>query len=149
MNVSEFREKIKSNVTLQIGGKDYEVRQVIRFKFDDGIYYIKCFLNNGYVLADDLDENSFILVRETTTPFEPPFPKELEFLGTKFNFLYEAHAIAEETWGEEIFEKGKSERFWDYQSENGKYLSLGVIDSTNQRLDFYGEIIPATDLRFK
>jgi len=149
MNVSEFREKINPNSALQIDDNNYTIRQVIRFRFDDGTYYIKCFLNDGYVLADDLDENSFILVEEIKTPFNQPFPKNLEFKGIKFNFVYEAHAIAEEIWGEEIFKKGESERFWDYQSEDDHYLSLGIVDSTNQRLDFYGKIIPADDLSFK
>jgi len=149
MNVSEFRDKISPEAILQINGNEYTVRQVIRFRFDDGTYYIKCFLNDDYVLADDLDENSFILVKETKTPFDQPFPKNLEFKGAQFNFVYEAHAMAEAIWGEEIFKKGESERFWDYQSKDNHYLSLGVIDSTGQRLDFYGKVIFANDLNFK
>ncbi|MFC1656516.1 DUF4178 domain-containing protein [Patescibacteria group bacterium] len=147
MKISEFRKKIKSGITLNIESKDYKVKQVVKFRFDDGSFYIKCFLNDGYVLADDLGEEMFILVKEVKTPFQKPFPKKLEYRSKRFKFIYNAHAIAEEVWGQEIFKKGESERFWDYESEDGDYLSLGIVDKTNQKLDFYGKIISGNDLK--
>jgi len=141
MDVTEFRSKIKANVRLVIENKEYLVKEVIKFRFDNGDFYIKCFLSNGYVFADDLDENIFLLVKETKTSFQKPFPKELDFKGKKFKFLYTTHAIAEEIEGEEIFKKGDGERFWDYKAEDNSYLSLGIMDKTKERLDFYGKII--------
>ncbi len=141
MEVPEFRSKIKTNVKLSVGGKDFTVREVVKFRFDDGSFYVKCFLSKGFVFADDLSENMFILVKEVGTPFQEPFPGELDYDGKKFKFLYTAHAVAEETQGEEIFKKGDSEKFWDYKSQDNSYLSLGIGDKTGGRLDFYGKIV--------
>jgi len=141
MDVTKFRSKIKPNIKLVIENKEYIVKEVVKFRFDDGSFYIKCFLSNNYVFADDLDENMFLLVKEVKTSFQEPFPKELDFQGKKFKFLYTAHAVAEETQGEEIFKKGDSERFWDYKAGDKSYLSLGIVDKTKERLDFYGKII--------
>jgi hypothetical protein len=141
MEVAEFRLKIKPNLKLLIEDKEFIVKEVIKFRFDDGNFYVKCFLNDGYVLADDLNENMFVLVKETKTSFQQLFSRELDFDGKKFEFLYTAHAVAEETQGEEIFKKGDSESFWDYKAEDDSYLSLGVNDKARERLDFYGKII--------
>ena len=141
MQVTKFRSKIKPHVKLLVGNKKFDVKEVIKFRFNDGDFYIKCFLSDGYVFADDLNENIFLLVRQVKTPFKQPFPEKLNFQGKDFKFLYSAHAVAEEIYGEEIFKKGESEKFWDYTADDGNYLSLGVNDSTNERLDFYGEII--------
>lgn len=149
MQVTEFRSKIKPNIRLSADGGDFTVREVVKFGFDDGSFYIKCFLSDGYVFADDLNENMFLLVKEIKTPFQQPFPSELDFEGKKFEFLYTAHATAEETRGEEIFKKGDSERFWDYKAEDNSYLSLGINDKTNERLDFYGKIVANDTVELK
>lgn len=145
----KFREKIKLNVKLVIDGQKFIVRQVVRFPFDDGTFYIKLFLNNGYVFADDLNENIFILVKEVKTIFQLPFPEELDYDRKHFKFSYQAYAVAEEIWGEEIFKKGDSERFWDYKGPNNSYLSLGINDNTKQKLDFYGKIVPNDKVEIK
>lgn len=149
MDVVEFRSKIAFNSTLVIGGQPFAVKEVVKFRFDDGSFYIKCFLEGGYVFADDLNENMFLLVKETKTPFQPPFPEILEFAGRKFDFLYTAHAIAEEVQGEEIFKKGDSERFWDYKAGDGGYLSLGIGDETGERSDFFGKIVTNNSIELK
>jgi len=141
MTVAEFRSQIHAGIKLSADGKDFVVREVVKFRFDDGSFYIKCFLNDGYVFADDLKENMFLLVREMKTPIEQPFPRELSFDQKKFDFLYTAHAIAEETDGEDIFKRDASERFWDYSAKDGSYLSLGINDGDNERSDFYGKIV--------
>ncbi len=141
MQVAEFRSKIKPNLKLTVEDKEFTVREVVKFRFDDGSFYIKCFLSDDYVFADDLNENIFLLVKETKTQFLQPFPQELDFQEKKFKFLYTAHAVAEDIQGEEIFKKGDSERFWDYKAEDDSYLSLGINDKTNEKLDFYGKII--------
>ena len=149
MEVTEFRSKIKTGITLSIDGTDFSVKEVVKFRFDDGTFYIKCFLSDDYVFADDLNENMFLLVKEIKTPFMQPFPDELEFDGKQFKFLYSAHAVAEEIQGEEIFKKGDSESFWDYMSEDNSYLSLGIKDKTNDKLDFYGKIITSDKVKIK
>ena len=121
----------------------------IKFRFDDGSFYIKLFLNDGYVFADDLNENMFLLVKEIKTTFKLPFPNELTFQNKQFKFLYNAHAVAEEIQGEEIFKKGDSERFWDYKAKDNSYLSLGINDKTGGRLDFYGRIIDNKNVGLK
>ena len=141
MEVTEFRSKIKPNMKLSADGGDFIVREVVKFRFDDGSFYIKCFLSDDYVFADDLGENIFFLVKEIKTSFQQPFPQELDFEGKIFKFLYTAHAVAEEIQGEEIFKKGDSERFWDFKTEDNGYLSLGIKDKTDDRLDFYGKIV--------
>ena len=141
MEVTEFRSKIKPNTKLSIEGKDFTIKQVVKFRLDDGSFYIKCFLSDDYVFADDLNENVFLLVKETKTTFQQPFPQELDFDGKKFKFLYTAHAVAEEIQGEEVFKKGDGESFWDYKAEDNSYLSLGINDNTKEKLDFYGKIV--------
>lgn len=126
---------------LSVDGKDFLVEEIIKFRFDDGNFYIKCILSDGYVFADDLENNMFLLVKEVKTLFTYPFPQELELDGKKLVFLYEACAVAEEVKGKEIWKKGYSETFWDYKSEDGSYLSLGVDNKTKERLDFCGKII--------
>lgn len=142
MKVKEFRDKIKVGMKLSVEGRDFLIKQVVKFRFDDGTFYIKCWLSNDYVLADDLNEDTFLLVKGIKTPFLQPFEKEIEFNGKKFIFLYTAHAIAQEIQGEEIFKKGDGETFWDYKAEDGSYLSLGIEDKTEKRMDFYGKIVP-------
>lgn len=141
MEVEEFREKVKAGMIARISGRDIFIKEVVKFRFDDGTFYIKCWLADGRVLADDLNENMFILVKGLKTPFKKPFGNELEFDTKKFYFLYTAHAVASETQGEEIFQKGKGERFWDYKAEDNSYLSLGEDDETGKRMDFYGRIL--------
>lgn len=146
MEVPEFRSKIKLGIKLAVDDKEFTVKEIIKFRFDDGSFYIKCFLSDDYVFADDLNENMFLLVKEIKTPFKQPFPEELTFDGKKFKFLYTAHAIAEEIQGEKIFKKGDGERFWDYKAEDSSYLSLGINDNTHERLDFYGKIIKTNEV---
>ena len=148
MNVSEFRLKIEPNIILSIDDKDFIVKKVVKFRFDNNDFYIKCFLNDDYVFADDLDQNTFILAKEVKTPFKD-YPQEINFENKKFKFLYTAHATAEEIQGEEIFKKGDSESFWDYKAEDNFYLSLGVVDSTKERLDFYGKILDNDSITLK
>ena len=99
MQVQEFRSKIKVGLSLNISNEKFLIKEVVKFRFDDGSFYMKCFLNDGYVFADDLNENIFILVKEVKTPFKMPFPEKLEFDKKAFNFSYNAHAVAEEVWG--------------------------------------------------
>ena len=141
MEVAEFRSKINHNIKLSVDGRDFTVKETVKFRFDEGGFYIKCFLSDDYVFADDLNENTFLLVKEIKTSFQQPFPKKLDFDGKEFNFLYTAHAVAEEVRGEGIFKKGDGKRFWDYKAADGSYLSLGINDSANERLDFHGKIV--------
>ena len=141
MNVEEFRKKIKPGLKLSADGKEFLVKEVIRFRFDDGTFYIKCILSDDYVFADDANENMFLLVKEANTQFVEPFGTELKFDGKEFKFLFSAHAIADGVYGEKIFRKGYGESFWDFRAKDGSYLSLGKKDKTGERLDFYGKIV--------
>ena len=146
MDVKKFREKVKFDSKIIIAGQEYEIEQLIKFRLDDGSFYIKLFFTNGYVLADDLDENMFILVKEIDTDFEQPFPEELVYNGKKFHFTYEAEAVAEEVEGAGKFQVGDQEKFWDYETEEGDYLSLGLDKKTGRRMDLTGKIINNDDL---
>ncbi|OGF28280.1 hypothetical protein A2477_02355 [Candidatus Falkowbacteria bacterium RIFOXYC2_FULL_47_12] len=121
---------------------------------DDSNYYVKCFLSNGYVLADDMSANAFLLVKETKTLFTEPFSEEIEFDGKKFKFLYSAHAVAEKTAGEEIFKKGASEKFWDYKADDDNTVethcnaSLRQL-SPNTVLDLCGTIVKTSGVNLK
>ncbi len=139
-SVNHFRENININSRLKIKDKEFGIKQIVKFRFDNGSYYTKLFLEGGYVLADDLEGNSFILVKEVKNGLKIKEDK-IDFNKKTFNFLYTAHATAEETDGEEIFKKGEGETFWDYNSKDNSYLSLGIIDKTKKRLDFLGEVI--------
>lgn len=141
MNVKEFRSKIKAGQKILIDEKKFNVEGTIKFRLDDGNYYIKCFLSENCIFAEDSEENVYNLLKELNTPFKQPFPKKLEFKGKKFDFLYTAHAVAEKIEGKTVFKKGESERFWDYQAHDESYLSLGISDQTGERMDCYGKII--------
>jgi hypothetical protein len=141
MHVQEFRRKISAGTTIIVDGKELDVLEVVLFRFKDKSFYIKCFLSDGYVLADDAQGDSFVLVREINNDITKPFPKELTFDEKTFTFLFEAHAVAERISGEEIFKEGDSETFWDYESEDGSYLSLGINDQSGERQDFYGKTV--------
>jgi len=148
MDVPEFRSQIKPRVKLSIENLVLTVKEVIKFRLDDGTFYVKCFLSEDFVLADDLNENIFILVKRLKTEFKPPFPKEVNYQDKNFQFIYTAHALAESIQGEEIFKQGESERFWDYKAEDDSYLSLGIIDKTGERMDLSGKIVPNKDINF-
>lgn len=141
MNVEEFRKNIKAGSKVIADGREFIAEQVIKFRYDDGSFYIKCFLTDGFVLADDSNDDFFVLVKEIQNDIREPFPESLEHDGKQFKFLFEAHAVAEESQGKEIFKKGDSEKFWDYESKDGSYLSLGIHDQTGERQDFYGKTI--------
>ena len=70
MNIIDFRSRIFSAKNIRIEERKYEVEEVVKFKFDSGDFYIKCFLDNGYVLADDESNNFFLLVKEVKTDFK-------------------------------------------------------------------------------
>lgn len=146
MNITEFRKSIKPNCQLMISGKKFTIREIIKFRLDDGSYYIKCFLSDGYVFADDEENNYYILVKEFPNSLTEPFPKAINYQGKDYKFLYDAHAIAEEIEGEQIFKKDDSEKFWDYKANDGSYISLGIDDSSKQRADFIGKIIQPKDV---
>ncbi len=114
MTISEFRSNLKPGIKLTVGGNEFVVREVVKFRFDDGSFYMKCFLNDGYVLADDSNENIFLLVWEVKTPFQLPFPKNIKYEGNAFKYSYAAHAIAEETWGGN-FQEGRFGTFLGLQ----------------------------------
>ncbi len=141
MNVEEFRKKIKIDLRIVVDNQIFKIEQLVKFRYDDGSFYIKCYLQNGFVLADDLNDNIFVFVKEIQSDIQLPFSENLEFDGKKFEFLFEAHAVAEEIWGKELFKKSEGEKFWDYKSEDESYLSLGIHDETGKRQDFYGKII--------
>lgn len=147
MNVSEFRENIKLSSILEIDSKEYSIKEIVKFRLQDGNFYMKLFLNDNFVLADDSGTDSFVFVKLVDTDIKQPFPEKINFDGKEFNFLFDAHAIAEEVEGEKIFEKGESETFWDYESEDGSYLSLGMDDETQKRMDFYGKTLKGENLK--
>jgi hypothetical protein len=149
MTIKEFRKKIKPNVEINIESKKFVIKEIIKFRLDDGSFYIKCFLNNNFIVADDEERNIFIFGEELKTPFKDPFPKTLQFQGKDFKFLYEAHAIAEKIWGEAIYKKGYAERFWDYDAKDGSYLSLGFSDISKVRLDLCGKVVNLNDVSVK
>jgi len=132
-----------------LNNDEFIVREVVKFRLDDGSFYIKCFLNGGYVFADDSNENIFLSVKELKTPFQAPFPENIEYEGKKYKFSYKAHAKAEEVWGDEIFKKGDSESFWDYKGTNDAYLSLGISDQNKERSDYFGKIVKCEDVRIE
>lgn len=146
MKVDEFRKNIKAGSKVIADGCEFFVEQVVKFRFDDGSFYIKCFLSDGFVLADDSNDDFFVLVKEIENNITEPFAESLEYDDKKFSFLFEAHAVAEEIEGKEIFKKGEGERFWDYESNDGSYLSLGVHDQTGERQDFYGKTIEEVEV---
>ncbi len=146
MEIQEFRDGINPDRILRVGSDSFTVREVVRFRLDDGSIYFKCYLNDGHVFADDATSGAFLLVREVETPFQLPFPEQLEFDGKTFSFLFTAHAVAEEVWGEELFTKGASENFWDYSASDGSYLSMGTYDSDGSRSDFLGRMVQPSDV---
>jgi hypothetical protein len=143
MDVKEFRKKVTADSIIVADGKKLKILEIVKFRLSDGSFYMKCFLEENRVIADDLGENIFIFVHPIK-PYhkDPPFQKQLGYQGKKFNFLYEAHAVAEKVWGSyKFFKVGDSERFWDFKAKDGSYLSLGIEDSTGERMDLVGRIL--------
>ena len=147
MHVKEFREKIKLSSKVIVEGKKFKIKQLVKFRLNTGDYYTKLFFTNGYVLADDLDEDMFILVKEIDTDFTRPFPKNIAYNNRNFEFSYEAEAITEEVTGEGQFKVGDEEKFWDYETEEGDYLSLGIDIKTEKRMDLIGKIVNAEKVK--
>jgi len=99
MTIEEFRSKIRPKTQLLINDQSFIVKEVIKFRFDDNNFYIKCFLNDHYVFADDSSQNTFLLVKEVKTSFKESFPKTLTHDDKEFDYLYTAHAFAEDVQG--------------------------------------------------
>lgn len=146
MKIEEFREEVDLENRVLIEDREFEIIEIVRFQLDDGSIYTKLFLEDGYVLADDEEQDVYILVENVETHFDEPFPEVLEFDSKRFTFQYSAHAVAIEVEGDEIFAEGNSERFWDYEARDGSYLSLGIVDQTGERMDLCGKIIQLDDL---
>lgn len=143
-DVKDFRKKLNINSSLKIKGKEFKIEQIVKFRLDDGSSYIKVFLESNYVLADDLDENTFTFLKEIKTDIKME-EKEVSFDGKKYDFSYQTGATAEEICGKEIFAKGDKEIFYDYINGND-YLSLGIIKKTGERADCAGEAILSKDV---
>jgi hypothetical protein len=88
MNVKDFRKKIKPDSIIVIDGKEYKIETLIKFRFDDGSYYIKCYFSNGMVFAEDETENNYVFVEPVETEFGEPFPEKLNFQKKDYNFIY-------------------------------------------------------------
>jgi hypothetical protein len=146
MNVKQFRERIRFTSKVIVEGQEFKIQQLIKFRLDDGSHYMKLFFTNGYVFADDLEENMFILVKRIDTDFQQPFPKQVKYDNKKFKFTYQARAVAEKVTGEGEFKVGDAEKFWDYETSTGDYLSLGLDEKTKERMDLTGKIVDNEDV---
>jgi len=140
MTIENFRQKVAPNSEITVKNKKFTVREIIKFRLNDGSFYIKCFLNDDFIIAEDSDRNVFIFGREVVTSFRDTPPKTVSYEGKNYKFLFEAHGVAEEIWGEEIYKKGYSETFWDFEAKDGSYLSLGIADESKERLDLLGKV---------
>ncbi len=146
-SVTEFREKLNLNQKISIKSKSFQIKQIVKFRFDDNNFYYKLFLNDEYALADDLENDQFLFVKETEIDL-PIKEKTVIYDGQEFEFLYSAHhVVAEKVWGQGPFKKGDTESFSDYKSSRN-YLSLGYDDKTGERMDMYGEIVAPTEVSF-
>lgn len=90
MNVKEFRAKIRAGQKITIDGKKLNVEGIIKFRLDDGSYYIKCSLSGNYIFAEDSEENVYNLLKELNTSFKQPFPKNSN-LKAKNSIFYTLH----------------------------------------------------------
>ncbi len=146
MKIEEFREEVNLEHRVLIEDREFEILEIVHFQLDDGSIYIKLFLDDGYVLADNEEQESYILVENVNTYIEKPFPEVLEFDSKRFTFQYSAQAKAIEAHGDEIFTGGDAEKFWDYETRDGSYLSLGIVDNTGKRMDLCGKKISEEEL---
>lgn len=141
MQIENFREEVNLENRVLIDEREFEIMEIVRFQLNDGSVYTKLFLDDGYVLADDEEQDVFILVEHTKTEIEEPFSEVVEFDSKRYTFQYSASAVAIETEGDEIFPAGAKETFWDYEARDGSYLSLGIIEETGKRMDLCGRIV--------
>ncbi len=60
-------------------------------------------------------------------PFKEPMPENLEHDGKKYKLVQDEFCVADRVEGEDFYEEGYAEIWWDYESEedSGKGLSLG------------------------
>jgi len=147
MNVPNFENQININSVIVINNQKYKILEIVKFCADDSSTYLKCYLENDFILAGDSGANTYLLMKPVNCNLSFPYPEKLFFDNKQFNFLFEAHAVATEIIGDNTFFKlNEGEKFWDYSGPDGYYLSLGISDVDSHKADHYGKIIQPEEL---
>lgn len=146
MQIENFKEEVNLENRVLIDEREFEIMEIVRFELSDGSVCVKLFLDDGYVFIEDEQQDIFILMEHTKTEIEEPFPEIVDFDSKKYTFQYSSSAVAIEIEGDEIFPEGAKEKFWNYESRDGSYLSLGVIEETGKRMDLCGAIVEKDDV---
>ena len=86
-SVTEFREKISLDCSIFIKEKKYKIKQIVKFQLANNDFYYKLFLSENCVLADDLENNYFIFVREIRDDLKI-VERPIIYKNQKFDWLY-------------------------------------------------------------
>jgi len=152
MKTQEFVGRVKSGMRVGVGEKVFEAKQKIKWRMlrSGGCYHKYVLVdregNDGYRLAEDPESERFILVKVFESEIDE-LASEVEVEGRGFSFSYSEFCVAEEVWGEEIYRKGAMEIWWDYEAEDGSYLSLGNSLPGGEREDLIGRWVEPEEVQ--
>jgi len=155
MTHQELVEKLNPETKLIIKGIPYSVKQhIVWMQHRAGYSYDK------WVLVDETGYDGYRLFIEATEPamgfakifhhnFTEPMPEKLEFEGTNYTQTCNEFCTVEKAEGEEIYQMGEAEIWWDYASNDNNLegLSLGRSWETWEREDLKTQTVELEDIQ--
>lgn len=153
MTTKEFVRKAKVGSRVKVAGKVFTIKEVIKWKMlrSQGFYH-KYVLedeggDDGYRFAEDPDAGKFLLVHIFKFAHPDSFLPEYEIEGKRFKFSYGEVCAAAEVKGDFCHKVGDLESFWDYEAEDGSYLSLGSVLPSGEREDLIGHWVKPREVK--
>lgn len=144
MKTEEFVKKAKVGDKVRVGEQIFTIQEIVQWKMlrSGGVYHKYTLKNekgnNSYRLAEDPDSGKYIFVRLFDFNDPDSYLSEYEIEGKKFRFSY--GEVCQVVWqkGEGEHSKGNFDVWCDYESDDGDYLSLGVVLPSGAREDLIG-----------
>lgn len=155
MKPNEFVSEAKIGDKILIGGATYIIMERIKWKMlRSGQCYNKYALldendDDTYRFAEDPDYGGYLLVKRfTLNSAGDPFLQKYMLDGEEFSFVAGEICVAVEVEGKSHQKKGDYDIWWDYESKDGRYMSLGC-DLSGKRADLIGRKIKPDDVKLR
>ncbi len=151
MTLEEFIAQATPGMKVKIEGKVYTIAQIVKWRMlRSGGHYHKYTLvdktgDSNYRLAEDPGSGQFILVHIFESNIDEITPT-VKVEDKEFAFGYSELCVAEKVSGKGQYKKGSMEVWWDYESQDGTYLSLGNNIKTGEREDLIGKRIDPAEI---
>ncbi len=151
MTLEEFIARATPGMKVKIGERVYTIAQIVKWRMlRSGRHYHKYTLvdENGdanYRLAEDPASGQFLLVHIFESNIDEITPTVM-VEDKEFAFGYSELCVADEVSGQGQYEKGSMEVWWDYESRDGTYLSLGNNIKSGEREDLIGKRIDPAEV---